>query len=200
MKLRDLFDKYKCDKGNIKHCYDRVYEPVLKEIQNDEFTLLEIGIFKGNSLEAFVEYCPKAKFVGIDTFQRIDPKDIPILSHDRVIGVKCNSITGPFDDVNKQQYDIIIDDGLHTHEAQWKTFNNFFPLLKKGGKYFIEDVFPFHLMSAEEKRHPWLIKHSPAFSDKEYKNLLDVISDYEVIHHDLRTKKNPDTYIIEVRK
>lgn len=37
-------------------------------------------------------------------------------------------------------FDIIIDDGLHTEEAQYKSFYNFKELVNPGGIYVIEDV------------------------------------------------------------
>jgi hypothetical protein len=201
--LVELFDKYKCDKGSLKHRYDRVYEPVLDEYQDGYFNMLEIGVFKGNSTEAFVEYCPKIEIVGVDIFTRVDMKDIPIFDHPQVTGCKCDSLEGPteqFKELAKNYFDIIIDDGLHTHEAQRKTFENFFPFLVEGGSYFIEDVWPYDLMSKMEKQHYWLQKYEPAFSDEEYQKLLDAISPYEVIYHDLREGYDPDSFIIEVKK
>ena len=91
MKLVDYFDKYKCDKGRLKHRYDRVYEPALEPLRDKDFDILEIGIFKGNSIEALVEYAPYATVVGLDTFQRIKPEDIPILEHGNVMWHKCDS-------------------------------------------------------------------------------------------------------------
>ena len=44
-------------------------------------------------------------------------------------------------------YDIIIDDGLHTLEGQQETLANFWPLLKNGGIYVIEDM-TYHPMDA----------------------------------------------------
>jgi cephalosporin hydroxylase len=38
--------------------------------------------------------------------------------------------------------DVIIDDGLHTKEAQIATLRNFFPALRAGGLYVVEDVWP----------------------------------------------------------
>jgi hypothetical protein len=38
--------------------------------------------------------------------------------------------------------DVIIDDGLHTKESQIATLRNFFPALRMGGLYIVEDVFP----------------------------------------------------------
>ena len=37
-------------------------------------------------------------------------------------------------------FDVIIDDGLHKHAAQLKTFKNFWPLLSPEGFYIIEDM------------------------------------------------------------
>jgi hypothetical protein len=201
--LVELFDKYKCDKGSLKHRYDRVYEPVLDGYQDEHFNMLEIGVFKGNSTEAFVEYCPKIEIVGVDIFTRVDMKDIPIFDRPQVHPCKCDSLEGPteqFKELAKNEFDIIIDDGLHTHEAQWKTFKNFFPFLVEGGSYFIEDVWVYDRMSEKEKQHPWLIKHGAAFSEKQYQKLLNIIEPYEVIYHDLREGYDPDTFIIEIRK
>ena len=203
MGLVELFDKYGCDKGNLKHRYDRVYEPVLAQSKADSIRMLEIGIFKGNSTEAFIEFCPNLEVVGVDIFTRVDMKNIPILNHARVHPVKCNSLEGPnkeFDKLAENGFDIIIDDGLHTHEAQWKTFLNFIPYLKKGGVYFIEDVWAFDKMSAQEKEHYWLKKHGDAFSEKEYQKLLNAIEPYNVTYHDLREGYDPDTFILEIRK
>ena len=39
-----------------------------------------------------------------------------------------------------RQFDVIIDDGLHTWSGQQRTLTNLWPLLRPGGYYFIEDV------------------------------------------------------------
>ena len=202
--LVELFDKYGCDKGNLKHRYDRVYESALDQLKDGPFKMLEIGIFKGNSTEAFVEYCPQVDVVGVDIFVRVDVENIPILNHHRVHPCRCNSLEGPNDEfksiVGDDKFDIIIDDGLHTHEAQWKTFLNFLPYLKDGCSYFIEDGWPYDQMTPTQKQHPWLKKHAPAFSEEQYERLLNVIAPYNYTHHDLRDGYDPDTFIIEVKK
>ncbi|MGV7234718.1 MAG: class I SAM-dependent methyltransferase [Nitrosomonadaceae bacterium] len=201
--LVELFDKYKCDKGNLKHRYDRVYEPALHQLKDHPFRMLEIGVFKGNSTEAFVEYCPQVQVVGVDIFVRVDVRNIPILNHPQVHACKCDSLEGPNDEFKElagDGFDIIIDDGLHTHEAQWKTFLNFFPYLKEGGSYFIEDVWPYDMMTPAQKQHPWLKKHEPAFSEEEYLHLMNVIAPYNYERHDLREGYDPDTFILEIKK
>lgn len=203
MELVELFDKYKCDKGSLKHRYDRVYAPAIESLRDDPFHMLEIGIFKGNSTEAFIEYCPQVDIVGVDIFTRVKMNKVPILNHSRVHGCKCDSLQGPNKEFNRlaiDGFDIIIDDGLHTHEAQWKTFLNFIPYLKEDGAYFIEDVWAYDIMTEEEKQHWWLKKYTPAFSEEQYQKLLDALEPYTVIYHDLREGYDPDTFILEIRK
>ena len=43
-------------------------------------------------------------------------------------------------DINKDSFDLIIDDGLHTFDASVTFFDNSFSKLKKTGVYIIEDV------------------------------------------------------------
>ena len=201
--LVELFDKYKCDKGSLKHRYDRVYAPALDNLRDKSFRMLEIGIFKGNSTEAWIEYCPQVEIVGVDIFERVKIENISILKHPRVVGYKGSSLEEPgqeFNDIAKAGFDIIIDDGLHTHEAQRKTFENFIPYLKDDGVYFIEDVWAFDVLTKKEKQHYWLKKHYPAFSDNEYEKLLSVLKYYQIKYHDLREGYDPDTFILEVRK
>ena len=203
--LVQLFDKYKCDKGSLKHRYDRVYGHALDQLRNEKFNMLEIGVFKGNSTEAFIEYCPHVEIVALDIFERVEMEQIKIPGHERVDGYAGSSMEPIYEDSNifqvfEEGFDIIIDDGLHTHEAQRKTFDNLFQYLKEGGSYFIEDVWPYHIMSEKEKEHYWLVKHAPAFSNEEYKKLMAAIRPYHVFHHDLRKGFEPDTYIIEVKK
>jgi hypothetical protein len=135
--LRQIFDKHGCDKGK-RHGYEKVYEPALSQIRDTPITLLEIGVFKGASLAAWAEYLPYATLIGLDTFQRVQPGKIP--EHPRVTLVQADSTEGVPDVLKGFRFDIIIDDGCHEPSAQLKTWGHFSPLLKGGGRYFIEDV------------------------------------------------------------
>lgn len=202
--LMEIFDKYNCDKGSRRHRYDRVYEPSLQHLKNQKIKILEIGILKGESLESWLDFFPNATIIGIDIFTRVPANKISILQHSRISWCNCDSISGPNDNfrtlVSDDKFDIIVDDGLHTHDSQRKTFENFIPYLKDDGIYFIEDVWPFSSMTDQEKKHSWILKHSTWYSDKQYSKLLSVINNYKVNFHDLRKDYHPDTYIIEVRK
>ena len=202
--LQVIFDKYECDKGSRTHRYDRVYEPALQHLREEQFNLLEIGILRGESLQAWLEYFPKVRISAIDIFRRVPAKDVPILKHPRVSWCSCDSLRGPnsaFNIIAKTGFDVIIDDGLHFHDAQYATFKNFFTYLNKHGVYFIEDVWPFDRIPViERQQHEWLIKNPKRYSDVQYNRLLKTISPYIIKYHDLRDGYRPDTFIIEVRK
>lgn len=197
--LREIFDKHKCDKGSQRHCYDRVYEPALKHLRDKEFNLFEIGIFKGASLASWADYFPKANLYAIDIFTRVSPESIPILKHPRVSWSEHNSFVKPNNVFNGEKFDVIIDDGLHTHDAQRMTFTNFIPHLKDGGVYFIEDVWAFDRMTPQQKNHRWMVSHQDQYSDEQYNQLLDVLKPYKTIFHDIRKGYPLETFIIEVR-
>jgi cephalosporin hydroxylase len=133
--MRKVFDKHGCDKGS-RHGYERIYEPVFAPIRFADFTLLEIGVFRGASLAAWADYFPNATLIGVDTFHRIPPHKVEILNHPRVRWFQMDS-TQEAPDVRA---DFIIDDGRHTEEAQIATMARYFPLLIEGGRYFIEDA------------------------------------------------------------
>jgi hypothetical protein len=136
MNLRECFDAHGCDKGK-RHRYDVFYEPVFSPHRYGSVRILEIGVFGGASLAAWLDYFPVADVIGVDTFQRIPPDQIPILNHPRVSWWKLDS-TQAVPDIEK--VDFVIDDGSHEISAQVATFHLYKPLLKEGGGYFIEDV------------------------------------------------------------
>ncbi len=219
MKLVEAFDKHNCDKGSEKHRYDRVYEPAF-DAMNGIFSLLEIGILEGMGMKSILSYAPNSTIIGIDTFERVPPQDIDILNHPNVGWVQCSSLDKPNDEmmelVPPDGFDIIIDDGLHTHDAQIQTFTNYFPLLRKSGVYFIEDVWAFEgeevrqlparpgiceVFNNVNIRVHWLANHPGDWTDEKYAKLLKTVSAAgTVVKHDLREGHEPDSFIIEVRK
>lgn len=137
MTLLECFDAHGCDKGTSRHRYDRFYEPIFAPVRLAPLRILEIGIFKGASVAAWIAYFPNAEVIGVDTFERVKPQDVPILRHQRVSWWKLDS-TQQVPDI--QPVDIVIDDGSHKPHAQLATLGHYRPLLKAAGRYFIEDV------------------------------------------------------------
>lgn len=190
--MRECFDRHDTDKGH-RHGYERVYEPVFADVRHEPIRLLEVGILRGNSLAAWVDYFPNASIFGIDTFRRVPAKDVPILEHPRVEWL-CHNSRDPID---LGYFDFVIDDGLHMYETQRLTFENFMP---KAGKYFIEDMWSRKHMTAEELKHPWYTSNANRkhFSAEKYQELLGALQPYDVKYHDLREGHQADSFIVEI--
>lgn len=203
--LAELFNKYKCDKAS-KHSYDVVYEAEFQGMRNLPINFLEIGIFKGNSIQAWLDFFPKATIYGIDTFQRIDPKNIPVLKHERVKWLRADSTKEATRDLvetvwNDVKFDIILDDGLHTPRANGQTFLHFYNFLKDDGMYLIEDAWPLHIMSKEEKKHPWILKYPERYNAEEMYFFQKHLPPTKVEEFDLRENSGePDSYIFKITK
>ena len=64
--LDQLFIDHQTDKSSLGHNYSPTYERFFEEFRDKEFSLLEIGIDKGDSLRAWEEYFPNAAINGVD--------------------------------------------------------------------------------------------------------------------------------------
>lgn len=120
------------------HIYNKHLQPFKSE--NKPVNILEIGVFKGGSLELWNRYLPEnSKIIGID----INPDCKNIEFHNKNIQV----FTGSASDKNfieenfkNHYFDIIIDDGSHISSDVITAFEAFFPKLNPGGLYIIEDL------------------------------------------------------------
>lgn len=129
-KFRKAFLKHKADKFH-GHKYDRVYNLVLQDEPID--SVLEVGVTYGNSLRAWKEIWPNSIVEGIE----IDEKNTKSVIEDH-FKVFYNDSTKPIKELKNKHYDLIVDDGDHYWESQYKTF---LQLYNKANKFYvIEDV------------------------------------------------------------
>ena len=91
MNLQEVFVKHKCDKG-IKHRYWELYEQDFQKHKDEPINILEIGTFKGESTNAWLEYFPNATIYGVDIFHRIKEHELPILQNPRVKYLKLDML------------------------------------------------------------------------------------------------------------
>jgi len=75
-----------------------------------------------------------------------------------------------------------------------KTFDN---LIEFTDTYYIEDVWNLDKVNMS---HPWIKSHSNDFTSKKWNKLLESVGKYKVTHHDWRSKKKQDSYILKVVK
>lgn len=119
--------------------YFEVYHQFFMKFVGSNVTMLEIGVYKGGSLQMWKDYFgDKAVIVGIDIDESCqqytqDQIRVHIGSQNDVEFLKiiCERY-GPFD--------IVLDDGSHFMEDQIKTFETLFPMMAEGGVYICEDT------------------------------------------------------------
>lgn len=207
--MKELFDKYGCDKAS-KHSYELVYEKDFEKLKNLPINILEIGVFKGNSVKVWLEYFPNATIYTIDTFQRVPHTDVDVLQDPRVIWKECDSLSVETQDLWKDiKFDIIIDDGLHTSIANKLTFLNFFDKLKIGGAYYVEDVIQHNIVTPKDRLEgSWKETFKNIFYEKNgsisnYNNMLETFrrKGKSVFIYDLRELSDHiDSCIIKITK
>jgi hypothetical protein len=103
--------------------------------------MLEIGVFKGESIKAFREVFKNAEcLVGLDINSKC--KEYENISENIFIeiGDACNKEFVESIIKKYGQFDIILDDGGHMPNQQKNSFEALFPLLHPNGVYLVEDI------------------------------------------------------------
>lgn len=137
MNLKTVFEQH-TDRhcGKWSHYFD-VYDRYLQSYIGKEFTLLEIGVAHGGSLQIWKRYFgDKVKIVGIDIGQST-------MFNEPQIQTFCGSQsdTAFLETVIKQVGipDVVIDDGSHQPQDVLTSFNFLFPKMTQG-LYVVEDT------------------------------------------------------------
>ena len=140
--LREIYTQRKTGKVSDKwSSYLSAYEKIFRDARKLPINLLEIGIQNGGSLEVWQEYFPNAKLiVGCE----IKPEAGFLQYEGDIVQVIVGDANSPSaqESISKlsNSYDLIIDDGSHVSKDIIKSFSMYYPLLKPGGKYIIEDL------------------------------------------------------------
>ena len=136
------------------HNYTTVYHYLFNELRNEKLKFLEVGLGTNNidvpsnmgkngtplaSMRGWRKYFTNAELHGADVDKRILKDEERIKTHfidqldlDVITNFKNEFPIG-------YKFDIIIDDGLHTAQANLNLFNYLNDILKVGGYYIIED-------------------------------------------------------------
>jgi Methyltransferase domain len=154
--LDDLGIRHGTDKSVLNHDYLRHYERILAPFQSQPITLLEIGVFRGESLAMWEEWFPKAAIVGVD----IHPECAQYAGGRREVEIGSQADAAFLNDLGQRRKPhVIIDDGSHRADHIQLTFETLFPHLQPGGVYIIEDVafhsgWNAHVWRGEAKEPP----------------------------------------------
>lgn len=181
IELKRLFDKYGSDKATI-HNYHLIYGTVLSDnlaIKN----VLEVGMGTNNldiasnmgvygkpgaSLRAFRDFCLNAEIYGADIDRRI------LFSDDRIKTFYVDQTDAKtFKQLLQalpESFDLVIDDGLHSPNANIATLDFGLQIVKKKGWVIIEDIrieslsiwkVIYHLIS--KNFEPFIIESKSAY-------------------------------------
>jgi len=174
--LSELCEKYGSDKGFIDHnskkpykwkphTYTSYYHSIFNLSRNNIKNVFECGLgtnnpnFKSNmtidgvpgaSLRVWRDYFINAKIYGADIDKEILFEEERIKTF-YVDQLNTNSIKNLWNSIKINDFDIIIDDGLHEPEANYNFFINSFQKLKANGVYIIEDVPNQYLLDLQNK-------------------------------------------------
>jgi len=150
--LTRLCDKHMTDKGSINHVkrldwygaphsYSNYYFSIFDHFKDNVKLVFECGIggSYGASLKVWRDYFKNAQIYGADIDSDILFQEDKIKTY-YVDQLDTSSIEAMWKKIGIENFDIIIDDGLHTTDANINFFNNSFSKLKKSGIYIIEDI------------------------------------------------------------
>jgi len=156
-KLGNLFDRYGSDKNSV-HLYTPYYVNLLTRIcekrEGGQISILEIGLGSNNvdvpsnmgengspgaSLHAFRDFCPEERVFGADIDRKIlfNEERITTSWVDQLDPESLRQLPKQFI-IN--EFDLIIDDGLHLTEANINTLLFAMEVVRIGGFIVIEDI------------------------------------------------------------
>lgn len=177
--LCEIMGKNRSDKGsqNIKsswHNYTTFYYSIFKHLKNKPIRLFELGLGTNNvnipsnmgshgvpgaSLYGWRESFPNAQIFGADIDSAI------LFKSENIMTFFCNQCVPAIikklwnHEELKDNFDIIIDDGLHEFNANVCFFENSIHKLNVNGVYIIEDIHCNSLKKIADKISEWEIAY-----------------------------------------
>jgi trans-aconitate methyltransferase len=119
MTLDEIAIRYGTDKSSLFHNYAVKYDKLLSQFKEQFTNILEIGVYKGNSVRMWEEYFPNAIINGIDidpNFKKHESERIKITIADQGNEVQLKELE------KLGSFDFIVDDGSHIYNHQILTF------------------------------------------------------------------------------
>src|SRR6185503_1454341 len=132
MTLTEIGRKHFTEKANLGFLdiYEDLWED--KFDRNDFITLLEIGVYNGNSMRTWCEWFYHGTIVGIDKSAQPRGNESRAFLHygDQKDRDFLREVIKEY-----EIFDIIIDDGGHHWDEQQISFETLWPAVKEGGMY-----------------------------------------------------------------
>jgi len=132
-----------------KHRYSGFYHDILSPMRGMGCALLEIGVAFGGSLRTWRDYLGGGAVFGLDSYPEssLAESGLVCLTGDSTTAEGVAEVSR----INKGKFNVIVDDGDHDPQSQFKTACNFMPLLNEDGHYIIETAHGFEWLVPELK-------------------------------------------------
>ena len=181
--LCEIMGINKSDKGN-HHNYTKIYYNIFKDIQLNSLRVFELGLGTNNinipsnmgssgrpgaSLYGWRDFFVNSEIFGADIDKEI------LFKTDKINTFYCdqtnpNTIKELWEQPElNENFDIIVEDGLHVFNAQVCFFENSIHKLKVNGYYIVEDIGKGEINTWKNQINIW----KNIYNDLEY-NLLEI--------------------------
>ena len=139
--LIQLGYKYNIDKTTY-HNFTDLYDSLFNNIKNNVKLMIEVGDASGSSIKMWREYFKSSIIYGFDYNIELSKyiENIPNVIFSYVNQDSKDSLQKSVSNFLLNSVDIIIDDGGHFSSQQRNTLEVYWPYLKSGGFYIIEDI------------------------------------------------------------
>ena len=177
--LCEIMGRYGSDKGSTNiignwHNYTTFYYSIFKNIADKQLRVFELGIGTNNvklpsnmgingkpgaSLYGWAEFFPNSDIFGADIDSEI------LFNTDRIKTFYCDQTNSDIiqkmwtETILQDNFDIIIDDGLHTFNANVCFFENSIHKLRQNGFFIIEDILRHQETLFKNKIKEWETKY-----------------------------------------
>ena len=141
--LEELAFYYGTDKSHDDHKYVDLYSTLFDPIKHRIRNVTEIGLAQGQSLQVWHDYFSAAHIWGVDIHPGVIGHARSLFKGDpRVHILMANSRSQAITKLglSLESMDVIIDDGDHYPVVMQKTLIKWWPYVRKGGLYIIEDI------------------------------------------------------------
>ena len=118
--------------------YFEVYEKFFSPFREKPARLLEIGVFKGGSIDLWKNYFKELFYIGVDidpNCKKYEEPGVNIEIGDQENTEFLHTVVEKY-----APFDIVLDDGGHYMKQQMVSFEALWPHVKEGGLYVIEDT------------------------------------------------------------
>ena len=168
-----------------------IYEKVFEKRRFEKLKILELGVANGHSIASWHHYFPNSEIYGIDNKKpfkffykssRVRYFQLDIFNEKEIkMFIKNNG-----------KFDYIIDDSLNTEKAMLNNIKNFFPAVKSGGAFFLEDYgFYDHVQKAMQEVELYNKKNKMRYflNNRTMKSILEMLKNRRIFDDQVLTKK-----------